>query len=381
MKRTDYVVAAPGDREEIVDFANYVFSQAHEPHDFKTLLPKAYGDQLADLGAKHFLARQDGRIRALVALRPLDLHTPGGTLKVGCVGTVSVHPYSRGEGHMKKLMAMMLEDARAQGYDLLMLGGIRQRYNYFGFEQAGWAYRYVIAESAVRHALAGVDAAGVSFSDLSENRPEEVDFACALANSQPLGGERPRDQFLDIMHSWHSVCRLIRIDGEMAGYIMGRGADDEGGEIALTNEDHLPRVIKALFQQNGVKRLEIACGAHETRRIGILSGICSGRHIGSVEMINVLNWPRTLEALLTLRAGFSPLQDGEFTLAVGDALSVTIRVAGGVPSAKEEGKAPDLSCDHLTALRRLFGLEAFALGSAYQNWFPLPFSISPADTF
>ena len=98
-------------------------------------------------------------------------------------------------------------------------------------------------------------------------------------------------------------------------------------------------------------------------------------------MINVLNWPRTLEALLTLRAGFSPLQDGEFTLAVSDAPSVTIRVAGGVPSAKEEGKAPDLSCDHLTALRRLFGLEAFALGSAYQNWFPLPFSISPADTF
>ena len=379
MKQTDYVVASPADREEIVDFANYVFSQAHEPHDFKTLLPKAYGDHLSELGAKHFLAKQDGRIRALVALRPLDLRTPGGMLKMGCVGTVSVHPYSRGEGHMKRLMAMMLEDARAQGYDLLMLGGNRQRYNYFGFEEAGWAYKYSVEESAVRHALADVDASGVRFSALSEERPEEVDYACTLTAKMPLAGVRPRDRFLDIMHSWHSECRLIRVDGAMAGFIMDRGSD--GCEIALANEDDLPRVIKALSEQDGVRRLEIACGPHETRRVEILSDICSYRAIDSVEMINVLNWPRVLAALLRLRAGFMPLEDGVFTIAVGDAPAVTIRVEGGVSSAAEEGRTPDLRLDHLTALRRLFGLEAFALGSAYKNWFPLPFFVSPADTF
>ena len=381
MKQTEYVVASAADREEIVDFANYVFSQAHEPHDFKTLLPKAYADHLPELGAKHFLAKQEGRIRALVALRPLELRLPGSFLKVGCVGTVSVHPYSRGEGHMKKLMAMMLEDAAAQGYDLLMLGGIRQRYNYFGFEQAGWAYRYHIAESAVRHALGGVDAEGIAFSALTEDRPEEIDFACALAAKRLMTGVRPRDRFLDIMHSWHSDCRLIRVDGEMAGFIMGRGGDGEGGEITLAREADLPRVIKALFEKDGVKRLEIACGAHETERIAILADICSGRSIGSVEMINVLNWPRVLEALLKLRAGFTPLEDGAFTIAVGDEPSVTIRVEGGAPRAAEEGREPDLRLEHLAALRRLFGLEAFALGSAYKNWFPLPFFVSPADTF
>ena len=381
MKPTEYVIETPADRAEIVDFANYVFSQAHEPHDFKTLLPKAYADHRPELGAKHFLAKQEGRIRALVALRPLELRVPGGLLKVGCVGTVSVHPYSRGEGHMKKLMAMMLEDAAAQGYDLLMLGGIRQRYNYFGFEQAGWAYRYHIAESAVRHALGGVDAEGIAFSALAEDKPEEVDYACALAATLPMTGVRPRDRFLDIMHSWHSECRLIRVDGEMAGYVMGRSGEGEGIELALADEENLPRVIKALFRQDGIRHLEIACGPHQTRRVEILSAICSGRSIGSVEMINVLNWPRTLEALLRLRAGFMPLEDGELTIAVGDAPSVTIRVEGGAPRAAEEGLAPDLRLEHLAALRRLFGLEAFALGSAYKNWFPLPFFVSPADTF
>ena len=376
MKPTEYVIETPADRAEIVDFANYVFSQAHEPHDFKTLLPKAYGDHLPELGAKHFLAKQEGRIRALVADRPLALRVGGEVLRVGCVGTVSVHPYSRGEGHMKRLMAMMTEDAQAQGYDLLMLGGIRQRYNYFGFEQAGWAYRYSIGEPAVRHSLGGVDVSDIAFSELTEDDPAAVDFACALAAKQPVGGERPRERFLDIMHSWHSRCRLIRIGGEMAGYVM-----DEGTELALTDEDALPRVIKALFQADGLDHMSLTCGPHQTRRIEILEGICSSRSIGSVEMINVLNWPRVLETLMKLRASFMPLEDGAFTVAIDDAPAITIRVTGGVPTAAAEGLAPDLSLTHLEAQRRLFGLEAFALGSAYKNWFPLPFFVTGADTF
>ena len=376
MKPTEYVVDTPMDREEIVDFANYVFSQAHEPHDFKTLLPKAYGDQLPELGAKHYLAKQAGRIRALVADRVIGLRILDETLKVGCVGTVSVHPYSRSEGHMKALMKMMTDDARSQALDLLMLGGIRQRYNYFGFEQAGWAYRYNIEEPAVRHALGGVDDSGVAFSELAEDKPEEVDFAWRLAASLPMAGERSRERFLDIMHSWHSRCRLIRIDGGMAGYVMG-----EGSEIALLNEDDLPRVIKALYRDDKPGRISIACGPHQTRRIEILGEICSNRSVGSVEMINVLNWPRVLTALLKLRASFLPLEDGELTIAIDGEAPLTIRVAGGAPAVAAEGRKPDLCFTHMQAQRRLFGLEAFALGSAYRNWFPLPFCVSPADTF
>ena len=376
MGPTEYVEAAPADREEIVDFANYVFSQAHRPHDFKTLLPKVYGDSLPELGAKHYLFKQDGRIRALIADRIIDMRVLDETLRVGCVGTVSVHPYSRGEGHMKRLMNMMTEDARAQGCDLLMLSGIRQRYNYFGFEQAGWAYRCIIEEPAVRHALKNADSSDVSFSELDESRPEEVDLACSLARILPVAGVRPRERFLDIMHSWHSTCRLIRIGGEASGYVMGSGS-----ELVLRNEDDLPRVIKALFEADGGQRMVIVCGPHETRRLKILAPICSWRSIVCAEMLNVLNWQRVPEALLKLRASFQPLQDGIFTVKVDDQLPLTIRVEGGVPAVSAEGRAPDLSLSHLEAERALFGLEAFATGGPYKNWFPLPFYVSPADTF
>lgn len=56
----DYRIATPADREDAIDFANYVFSQAHRPHDFKKLLPKEYADHV--LGeAVHYSRLPRGR--------------------------------------------------------------------------------------------------------------------------------------------------------------------------------------------------------------------------------------------------------------------------------------------------------------------------------
>ena len=116
MNNTEYLVAAPADHDDCLDFGNFVFSQAHAPHDFKALLPKVYGDSVCcTVEARHFIAWRDGRIRAMVACLPTVMHYLDRQLSIGFVGTVSVHPYSRGEGHMKRLMADMLADAKAQG--------------------------------------------------------------------------------------------------------------------------------------------------------------------------------------------------------------------------------------------------------------------------
>ena len=76
---------------------------------------------------EHFLARENGRIRGMVGLLPFNLRVLDETLKVGFIGTVSVHQYSRGMGHMKKSMAMSTQYAREHDIDFNMLGGQRQR--------------------------------------------------------------------------------------------------------------------------------------------------------------------------------------------------------------------------------------------------------------
>ena len=209
----NYCIAEPADRERVVDFANYVFSQAHRPHDFKTLLPKVYADDAPETAVHYIARREDGAIRAMVANLPVRLRFGDAALQAGMIGTVSVHPYARGEGHMKRLMQMMLDDARARRLDLLALGGLRQRYGYFGFESGGAAAAYDITETNVRRGLADVSADGIVFQEIASEDCEGFDFAWRLANARRIGGERPRADFLRIMRSWDSHLRLIARDG------------------------------------------------------------------------------------------------------------------------------------------------------------------------
>ena len=39
-----------GELPDILDFANYVFSQSSQPHDFRRLLPKLYGENSGSEG-------------------------------------------------------------------------------------------------------------------------------------------------------------------------------------------------------------------------------------------------------------------------------------------------------------------------------------------
>ena len=117
----------PQDYDELIDFGNMVFKE-----DFRALLPKLYQDH-PEAAAHHHLIREDGRIKAMVGSFPITLKAAGRTLKVRGIGTVSVHPYARGRGYMKTLMGNAVKEAEAEGAALMILGGQRQRYEYFGF--------------------------------------------------------------------------------------------------------------------------------------------------------------------------------------------------------------------------------------------------------
>ncbi|WHX49067.1 GNAT family N-acetyltransferase [Paenibacillus woosongensis] len=74
------------------------------------------------------------------------------TLRACYLGTVSIHPRARGEGHMKALMDMWLEELR-NTCDMVVLYGQRQRYEYFGFTLGGVKFKYFVGGANVRHGL------------------------------------------------------------------------------------------------------------------------------------------------------------------------------------------------------------------------------------
>lgn len=377
MNETVYQKGTPAQRGEIIDFINYVFSHNGHPHDFKRLLPKAYGDEAIGIEKDHFLALQEGRIRGVVALRPMVMHVMNETLSMGFVGSVSVHPYSRGEGHMKRLMAMMLEDAKAQGMDLLVLGGIRQRYNYFGFEQAGLRLCYTVYPHNIKHALRDVEDSAIVFTDISPEDQDTLLFCQRLTYAQRVYVERPLHEYYRTLHNWNWDCKLILRNGEKIGYLQGNIA-----EIRLTDEKYLPEVLKACFRgRQGNNTAEIPVALWERERIESLRRLSENSVLSTVEMIRVLNWKKVLAAHFALKAAYLPLGDGRVSVQIENETPLEIKVEKGIPTVTETEKG-ELVLSSLEAHRLFFGMENAVLPSPLPfGWLPLPFFNSETDGF
>ncbi len=372
-----YGRASKADRQEILDFANLVFSQADSPHDFRALLPKTYAEGVPGIEDWHYVAKSGGRIVGLVACRPTPMVFGDRTLDCGFVGTVSVHPYHRGQGHMKALMALMLLEESKKGRDLLLLGGQRQRYNYFGFEQGGLRVRMRVTARNLKHTLRSPDLSRVRFQAVTASDDALLGRLKALADSQVIHGVREQAAFLDIMHSWASPFDAVWVDGELEGYVMGRVL-----EAVLRHEALLPLVLQALFARDGSREAVFSLSPLHTGRIAVLSPIAEEVSVTDCGMLRVLSWPRVLEAFLALRARLAPLEDGRKTFLPAGGTAFTVTVRGGVPSVTPGGEKADFALSTLEMQRLFFGIKNLLLpNSLPASWSPLPFWISEADTF
>ena len=378
---TTYRKARPEDRAQYLDFINMVFSMAHRPHDFSKLLPKVYGPGRPTDALQNIAVDEAGRVRGLVAVLPGELRVGDKVLRTGYVGSVSAHPFARGEGHMKALMKMAIEGAAADGADLMMLGGQRQRYEYFGFTPGGVEIRYTVDNANLRHALRGVDIAPYTFVSMQEADAALVDQAFALHEAQPVHMQRSREDFVVILESWLSKPHIVLKDGAFAGYLTASGDDKSFLEILLCDEALYGPVVKAWMEQRGVRGLEIPAAAYNLALNRVLSSFAEIAEIGMGQLLRVLNFPKVVAALLPLSGAVQPLADGALSLWI-DGKPQTIAVKGGEASVTEE--APE-AAPHLTALTAqnlLFSPLGAYLGiSAPAGWLPLLLYMHSPDNF
>ena len=189
-------------------------------------------------------------------------------------------------------------------------------------------------------------------------------------------GSVPYDELLKLADT--GIGTFEGMDGEMIGYIMGTLRSVR--ELTLTDENLLPKVLKALTELDGASA-DIVVAPYEADRIRVLSTLCERCVVQSLEMINVLKWQPVLEAFLQLKASYAPMADGCVTIAV-DGGCYTMRVENGKASVTCEDRKPDMELSHLDAIRLLFGLENTVCANPMPlGWLPLPFYFLSADGF
>lgn len=369
-----YRMARPDERDECIDLANYAFR-----FDFESLMPKAYGKNV-ESEAMHLVAvDEQERIRAQVAIYPETVNVGNYSLKIGYLGTVSVHPRARGEGHMKVLMNMWLEELR-NSYDMIVLYGQRQRYEYFGFTLGGVKFKYVVTDANVRHALRQVNEKGISFRPLFEVEGGE-DFAHRINASRPAYVQRDVQQLPLILTILYQKALGVLEKGRLVGYIVTNHEGDDISEIALENSEDLPRTIKAYLAHTSKERIVIHTPEYEASLNASLGSFAEDFVIETSDMYNMMDFANVLKAYLTLKHQTAGLAVGQFS-AIMDGQPVTARVdENGV--TVERSTAPDAVVLSKEEAQKLLVTQhgRYMSVAAPTGWFPLPIFWYKVDKF
>lgn len=330
----EYRKARAEDAADILDFINYVFSQAHRPHDFKKFNPAMYASDYPYWN-DHYVAVEDGRIKATLSVTRKQIERGGETFTCGHIGQVSVHPYARGGGHMKKLMHMADEDMREAGWDYGELNGLRQRYEYFGYTQGNLRCVMNITPTNIRHVLKG-----------------EVGRLSA----------KPRNDG----RIWETLYDLFDETGTRIGRV--GNATLEVGDLSLAVQ-----ACDAFFHASGETAMNISLAPYEIERIRALSAFCEEVRMATCMQYRVYHFDKVLRAGLTLRAQAGLLQDGERTIEI-DGQALCIRVKDGAVSVEACACGEGRKLTAMQAQEMMFSAVSPALyPDMPAGWFPISF--------
>lgn len=318
---TEFRKARPEEAGDIIDFINYVFSEAHQPHDFKKRNPRMY-DSDYPFWNDHYVVSENGRIRATVAITHEHPVHNGISMTACEVGQVSVHPYERGKGYMQALMNMAVEDMQKDGVDYAHLNGLRQRYEYFGFSQAECEYKLQITKRNCFHKQNGV--------------PGQI----TLDNDNN-----------------------ILLDGTTAGCFIGDRAE-------LTDYLLAPAVYNAYLDKTGRSEVNVGVKPYDAACLHAMAAFCENTVLTYTKQIRIYNYEKYLLACLKPRAEHGLAADGELSLGI-DGHRLTVRIKDGKVSVDPSQEA-DLTLTRMEAQHLFFSMTEHTIRQDVpRGWFPL----------
>jgi predicted N-acetyltransferase YhbS len=375
-----YAKADAGDYAEIIDLANYVFSAASRPTDFPSLLPKLYAPERFMDGI-HYIAREEGRIKALVGAYPLELRVLAEALPGRGIGMVSVHPRARSQGCMRALMAEALRDMQRDGIAFSCLGGQRQRYEYFGYTPLGSYLAFECNSANLRHAAAAAGS-GLSLKRLAKDDDAGLDTVFRLHEAKLCAAARPRDRLFALLSSWRAEAYLFT--GTAHGYAVRQG--NEITEINLDEPDHCLEAVKLLMETLGEERVIVRARPEERRKIAALSRFAESWNLRTAYSFAFFDLYRMLEPFVRLACTIRRIPDGSAGIHISGCTPMTLAVSDGTPSFSPGAAQIDLSLPSIQAASRFFFSwltplidERASASPLLHSLLPLPLSWEPAD--
>lgn len=359
-----YRASKPEEREAYIELGNHAFG-----FDSEALLPKIYAPSLDTSFIHKVGVNEEGKICAGAAVLPQTVTVGSHKLYTGFLGMVAVHPEYRKQGHMKKLIDMWIKEATGK-YDMLVLWGQRQRYEYFGFTGGGISRQYVIEKPNIHHGLKNVKCVGITFCPFFE-----VDGAAAFAEklnkTRKIYMERKEQEIPLLFRSLKQKATAVIKDGELVGYMITDTSGTTISEFALTSFADTKPVIKAYFGFMKCDRISVIVPDYEKELNADLGEFAEQCIVDGDCMYNIFDYASVLEACLKLKHASVGLSFGVFS-AVLDKQAVTVEVNEEGVCVKRSAEPDAIQLDKMQAQALLLSeYGRFHDIPVARDWFPL----------
>eukprot|EP00929_Paragymnodinium_shiwhaense_P120203 TRINITY_DN92100_c0_g1_i1.p1 TRINITY_DN92100_c0_g1~~TRINITY_DN92100_c0_g1_i1.p1 ORF type:complete len:400 (+),score=56.93 TRINITY_DN92100_c0_g1_i1:76-1275(+) len=394
----EVVTAVADDFEEICRH----LSTSFDGTDFKRFHPRIYRQHRATW---HRLCRREDAIASCALIAPCDWLVGDSVLKVAGVGSVSTASSVRGRGYMQKLLEHCSKELQEAGVDLAVLGGQRQRYGHYGFENCGSVVELSFNGANAKHRESNLHR--MTFAPMSSQTNEELIAAAALHRRRRLRVCREDEpaEFLLFLRAWGAhAYAAYDADKCFRGYFcvsdVDNGSKQEMLELEADSPEAASAIVSSWLQLHQTKDLKVLLPQSEMALVRHLSAWCEASKTCHANMFRIFNWEKVLAAFFQLRVEMAPaglLPEGCLHIDIGTATAssrLQLRLAGGRAtccSVDSTDFEADVICDERTAMRLLFGPESWetVAGSCKHVsnnalpllacWCPLPFTWASQD--
>lgn len=379
-----YRKALPDDFPNILNFINMVFSMSHCPHNFRQLLPKLY-EKGQEEKSIHYLALENEEIKACVCVLPITLCCEDKTITCATVGSVSVHPYSRGKGYMRKLMHIAIEDMKKSNISMSTLSGLRNRYQYYGYEKGGFVFQYCFTPDNFRHCREKFPKRKITLCQIQDTKNPLLTEIQAIQKNQILFAKRNPSDFLAIMKSWNAKLYGILENQMCKGYVALQG--NQILEMRLTDKALLFASLEECLKESGSKELFLRILPYDTYLLKECTQLFESFTISLDDNYMIFDYPKVLDFFLNVKSKYTSLNSGSWDFTIKEQGTFQIQVNNGVPSVTQLKDLEGKSSVNFSSFEIILALFAPNCGMGLPetklpencNWFPLPLALSPFD--
>ncbi len=361
-----------GENDKIVKTINAGFSDVRDNLNFQAAMPKVYKKD----GLEHhtLVCVDQDEFLGAVTVWPTYFKVLNETLDIAYIGSVAVKIEHRGKGIMKKMMNLVLTDIKETKYDLAILSGQRQRYEYFGFYPFGFLYEFVFNKQNVKHTVKEDN--NYSFREIL-NEDDQHLLNIYDQYQKRLFDARPKINFYDYLKSRGLKAFVILKADEFFGYYLIKN-DEVIQELELINLNEANLVLKGILEFHNILEVRIIALPFEVNKFKTLNTFTENYTIYTKDLARIYNYESTFEKLMKLSNQVDKLEAGVLLIEVEEYGTLKMIVDSSIKVVKTNEKADiKLTKKEMTALTTAHS----NLVLRYKNWFPLLVSIPYADSF